>query len=65
MSQKNDFMDGNITVNSLSKTPGICFYSDGVYSNLETLRTNYLWYNLDGYSKELNEFTSWFLEYQF
>ena len=30
-----------------------CFYSDGVYSNLETFRIINLWYSLDGYSKEL------------
>jgi len=41
------------TVNSLSKTPGICFYSDGVYSNLALFRTINLRYNLGEYSKEL------------
>ncbi len=48
------------TVNSLSKAPGICFYSDGVYSNLETFRTITLWYNLGGYSKE-SKYASQFL----
>ena len=37
----------------LQKKPGICIYSDEVFSNLPTFRTINLWYNLDEYSKEL------------
>jgi len=47
----------NNTVNSLSKTPGICFYSNAVLSNLSTTRTIFLRYYLEEYNKELKSTT--------
>jgi len=40
-----------LTLTPSQKNPGICIYSDEVYSNLPTFRTINLWYNLDEYSK--------------